>query len=141
MRILVVILASLVSGGCLIGTTAPPIEPGIEKLPAANVAAREGLLLDQLTMLKRVEDLRMATKGGYGTLPEVVADGGLNISPQQLGYTIDVTVAGNGYQVVAVPVEYGPKGRRSFFMDESGVVRGADHQGGAATVADPPVSN
>src|SRR5262245_46460022 len=138
-RAAAVALASLACGGCLVTTTAPPIEPGMEKLPAANVAAREQIVIDQLTMIKRGEDLHFATKGSYATMQQLVDDGSLNYAPTGLGYTIDITVTGSGYQLVAVPTEYGPKGRRSFYLDQSGTVRGDDHQGGAATAADPPV--
>jgi hypothetical protein len=131
-------LASVASASCLVATTPPPLDPGADKLPGANVAAREQIVINQLTMIKKAEDLRFATKGSYGTLDELVAGGGFNVSPQGLGYTIDLTVTDSGYEVIAVPREYGPDGRRSFFMDETGVVRGADHQGGAPSAADPP---
>jgi len=38
-----------------------------------------------------------------------------------------------------VPVEYGKTGKLSFFVDESKVLRGGDHGGGPATVADKPL--
>ena len=38
-----------------------------------------------------------------------------------------------------MPIEYGKTGKMSFFVDESGVLRGADNGGGAATVADKPM--
>ena len=138
-RAAAVALASLACGGCLVTTTAPPIEPGMEKLPAANVAAREQIVLNQLTMIKKGEDLHFATKGRYGTMQDLVQAGSLNIAPTGLGYTIDITVTDSGYELVAVPTEYGPKGQRSFFLDQTGIVRGDDHQGGAATADDPPV--
>ena len=139
LRAAAVVLASLACGGCLVTTTAPPIEPGMEKLPAANVAARENIVINQLTMIKRGEDLHFATKGKYATMDQLVQAGSLNIAPTGLGYTIDITVTDSGYELVAVPNEYGPKGRRSFYLDQSGIVRGDDHQGGAATADDPPV--
>jgi hypothetical protein len=40
---------------------------------------------------------------------------------------------------VATPREYGKTGKRSFFVDKSGIVRGDDHGGGPATVADNPI--
>ena len=38
------------------------------------------------------------------------------------------------FSLSASPNEYGKTGRRSFFLDSSGVLRGADKQGGVATV-------
>ena len=47
-----------------------------------------------------------------------------------------MTVAGDKYEVTATPTEYGKTGRQSFYLDESGIIRGADHGGEPATVAD-----
>ncbi len=43
------------------------------------------------------------------------------------------------FSLASSPKEYGKKGRRSFFLDNSGVLRGADKQGGVATIADPRI--
>lgn len=43
------------------------------------------------------------------------------------------------YELAATPLVYGKTGRRSFLMDASGVVRGADRQGALASASDPPV--
>jgi len=48
-------------------------------------------------------------------------------------------VTGDTFEAVATPREYGKTGKRSFFVDKSGVVRGDDHGGAPATVADKPV--
>jgi hypothetical protein len=58
---------------------------------------------------------------------------------ENFGYKIGISVSGNRYELTAVPVEYGKTGRLSFFLDDSGVLRGGDHAGGAATIADKPV--
>jgi hypothetical protein len=44
-----------------------------------------------------------------------------------------------GFVVAAVPVEYGKDGRRSFYLDSNGVLRGADKHGGVATSTDPKI--
>src|SRR5437868_11555658 len=46
-----------------------------------------------------------------------------------------------GYRANAVPQRYGGTGRRSFFVDQSGVIRAADHQGGPANENDPPIGD
>jgi hypothetical protein len=138
MRYLAVLFASLACASCLIGTTPPPVDPGVDSLPAGSVAIREQVIINQLGVIRKAEDLHLATRGGYATLEQLVADGGLNASPQGLGYTIDLNLTGGGYEVIAVPNVYGPNGRRSFYMDEGGTVRGADHQGGAPSASDPP---
>lgn len=55
------------------------------------------------------------------------------------GYKYEITVMGDQFEAVATPKEYGKTGKRSFFVDKSGVIRGDDHGGGPATVADKPV--
>jgi hypothetical protein len=138
---LAVALAAAGSGGCLLGTAPAPYQPGMESLPQANVSAREQVILNQLMTLKNAETFRFAERGSYASMDELVSGGHLNYQPKGLRYTIDVTVTdgGAGYEVIAVPVEYGPDGRRSFFMDQTGVIRGDDHEGGAPSIEDPPV--
>lgn len=43
------------------------------------------------------------------------------------------------FELGATPTQYGTTGRRSFFLDSSGKMRGADKQGAPATAADPIV--
>jgi type II secretory pathway pseudopilin PulG len=43
------------------------------------------------------------------------------------------------FSVASSPKEYGKTGRRSFFLDSSGVLRGSDKQGGVATSTDPRI--
>ncbi len=78
--------------------------------------------------------------GRYGTLDELLAAGLVSKEAMhKYGYKIEVSVSGNKFEVTAVPVEYGVTGRLSYFVDESGVLRGGDHGGGAATVADKEI--
>jgi hypothetical protein len=68
------------------------------------------------------------------------------------GYTIRYTIApaagsppeeeanrAETFVLASSPKEYGKTGRRSFFLDSSGILRGADKQGGIATSTDPRV--
>ena len=50
-----------------------------------------------------------------------------------------MNIVGDGFEAVAVPIEYGKTGKMSFFINESGVLRGGDHAGAPATIADNPV--
>lgn len=43
------------------------------------------------------------------------------------------------FYVTAVPKQYPITGRRSFYIDQSGIIRGADRNGQPATAADPPI--
>jgi hypothetical protein len=79
-------------------------------------------------------------KGSYGSFQQLV-DAKV-LMPEQFdkyGYKFDVTASGDQFEAVATPKEYGKTGKRSFFVDKTGVVRGDDHGGGPATVADKPV--
>lgn len=79
-------------------------------------------------------------KGKYGTVDELIQAKLLNREfMDKYGYNFEVTVLADDFQAVATPREYGKTGKRSFFIDKSGVVRGDDHGGGPATAADKPV--
>lgn len=47
----------------------------------------------------------------------------------------------SGFSLAATPVVYGQDGRRSFFLDSSGTLRGADKNGAVATADDPAVES
>ena len=55
------------------------------------------------------------------------------------GYKIEITLSGNKFEATATPVEYGKTGKTSYYIDDSNVLRGADHGGGAASAADKPI--
>ena len=138
-RLLLAAALAVPHAGCLVTTTPPPVDPGLGSLPAGNIAAREGIVVAQLRTIKKAEDLHFAKHGSYATAEELVEAGLLAHAPTAGGYTIELTVTDDGYVVEAVPDEYGPDGRRSFYLDERGVVRGDDHEGGAPEPTDPPV--
>ena len=127
------------SAACLVATAPPPVDPGLGSLPSGNVAGREGLVVAQLRLVKQAQQFHFAKHGEYGTFEELVDAGLLNHEPSAGGYTIEMAVEDGGYVVEAVPDEYGPDGRRSFYLDEKGTIRGADHEGGAPQPTDPPV--
>ena len=43
------------------------------------------------------------------------------------------------FQIAAIPTEYGRTGTRSYFLDGTGALHGADHQGALGTIVDPKV--
>ncbi len=134
----------------------------------ADMDAREDKAIANLrTLATALETYRRA----YGKLPDTLATlgpappGGVSIEEAGLvdaelaagnkdGYTIRyniVPAAGNlssedankeeTFSLSTYPNEYGKTGRRSFFLDSSGVLRGADKQGGVATSADPRIAS
>ena len=77
--------------------------------------------------------------GQYASLEQLVAQG-LMSNPSQgklARYRFDVKVTSRGFEATAVPETYGVTGNRSFFVDETRVIRGADKKGAKATAADP----
>ncbi|HYJ88503.1 MAG TPA: DUF3352 domain-containing protein [Pyrinomonadaceae bacterium] len=79
-------------------------------------------------------------KGNYASLDELAKEGLISKDLfEKYGYRIEVTVLSNKFEATAVPLEYGKTGRKSYFVDETQVLRGGDHGGGPATIADKPV--
>jgi type II secretory pathway pseudopilin PulG len=78
-------------------------------------------------------DLSSGNKDGYTIRYRIVpASGNL---PEE-----DANQAAK-FELAATPVEYAKNGRRSFFLDSRGVLRGADKHGAAANSADPRVGS
>ena len=69
------------------------------------------------------------------------ADAILSPSQSNPGYRFEVRLkeGGKSFEALANPTEYNETGRRSFYMDEQGVIHGADKGGGEATGTDPEV--
>jgi hypothetical protein len=132
----------------------------------ADLAASEDAAIADLRSVALALD---TYRRAYGKLPDTLAVLGPappnGVSPEAAslldsdlaagnkdGYTIRYTVtpaAGNlpeeeankaeTFSVASSPKEYGKTGRRSFFLDSSGILRGADKQGGVATTTDPRI--
>ena len=104
--------------------------------------ANEMIAASGLQMIANAEGTYLSTvgKGSYGTLDQLTKEKLVMMEPfQKYGYNFEVTASGDQFEAVATPREYGKTGKRSFFVDKSGVVRGDDHGGGPATVADKPI--
>jgi hypothetical protein len=102
----------------------------------------EGMAMGALQMISSAESTYQSTagKGKYGTLDQLVEQKLVNKAfLDKYGYNFEVTATGDQFEAVATPREYGKSGKRSFFVDKSGVVRGDDHGGAPATSADKPV--
>ncbi len=102
----------------------------------------EGMAMGGVQMISSAESSYKSTSGNgkYASLDQLVEQKLVNKAfLDKYGYNFEVTVNGDQFEAVATPREYGKTGKRSFFVDKSGVVRGDDHGGAAATVADKPV--
>lgn len=114
---------------------------------SAAVAVKDAPVIMNETMavyaLNRIAGAQLAykddrKKGRYGTLEELVAEELLEKTfLENLEYRIELDVTADKFEVSATPKNYGRSGRRSFFVDHTGTVRGADHKGEPASPEDP----
>jgi hypothetical protein len=112
----------------------------------------EECTISNLRTLYSAEVTYQATSGNgsFGTLNQLhtnflvndlLARGSAN------GYRFTITTVARtnnteaSFTITAVPINYGVTGIRSFYVDTSGVVRGADRNGAPATADDPPIEN
>src|SRR5690349_17740896 len=114
-----------------------------ETNPPQNIQ-NERMAIGMMYTISYAEQQFKKTKGNgtYGTLEQLIAE--KMVSKEQVersGYKFELTVSGDKFELSAVPVEYGRSGTLSLFIDIKGVLRGADHNGAAANVADPPLGN
>ena len=104
------------------------------------MVANERATLGALYFIAHTESGIRAEKGSYLSLDELIAQKKLHKEILEgHGYRIEVNLVGDGFEAIAVPIEYGKTGKMSFFINESGVLRGGDHAGAPATIADNPV--
>jgi len=101
----------------------------------------------RLAFLAEVDEARWTTPAeAAGLLNADLAAG------SKEGYTIRYTITpaasslpedeanrAETFSLASSPKEYGKTGRRSFFLDSSGILRGVDKQGGVATSTDPRI--
>jgi type II secretory pathway pseudopilin PulG len=123
----------------------------IPNLLASRRAANEGAAQSTLRTLYSAEATYQATsgEGKYGTLDELAAAGLIDVktaSGTKNGYKFTVEVTTNemnypGFAVVGVPMTYGSSGIRSFYIDETGVIRAGDKSGRPSTKMDLPVDS
>lgn len=123
----------------------------VPNLLAARRAANEGSAIKSLRTIHSAQATWQATKGQgkFGTLSELHHDNLISgdlAGGMRHGYrfTIELVADGDGYPgftAVGVPVDYGWSGRRSFYIDETGVIRAVDGHGTEATKYDPPLNS
>ena len=118
----------------------------VPNLLVARMAANEGSALQSLRTISSAEMAYQSQFQRYGTLQELAS---LNLIDQKLGsgvkngyrFTVELTNAdgSEGFAVSGVPVEYRSSGRRSFYVDETFVIRAADNHGAPSSVFDAPL--
>lgn len=92
-------------------------------------------------ILNTLNEYKQST-GRYGSLEELKAAGHFKEeyeTPEALGYEIKLSVAGDKFELTATPTGYPKQGRRSFYLDQSGDLRGSDTGGKPASASDPVI--
>lgn len=123
----------------LILTMVAGVSSATKNLPPET---NEAIAISALQTIANAETAYKAgsKNGPYATMQELVDAKTFPLEAfDKYGYKYEITVMGDQFEAVATPKEYGRTGKRSFFVDKSGVVRGDDHGGAPATVADKPV--
>ena len=125
----------------------------------SDLAAREDAVISDLRALN---DAIQTYRRAFGKLPDSLSQLGPapkdQISPDRASLVSDELAEGNdggyrfryrivtgaeedqsAFELAAMPNDYGKTGRRSFFVDASGKVHGADKHGDQATEDDPVI--
>lgn len=117
----------------------------LDQLLEVRIAANEAAVIPLLEQLQEAQ-ARYALGVGqnrFGTLAELRRAGEITglADGRYRGYQIEMAVNNQAvpptFQIHAVPERYRETGRRSFMMDDSGVLRAADRQGERARPSDP----
>lgn len=123
----------------------------IPNLLASRRAANEGSAMSSLRTLASAEMTFQATRGNgkYGTLNELATEGLIDSklatgTKNGYNFTVELTTTDMdypGFEVVGVPMSYGNTGIRSFYIDETGVIRAGNNAGKPSSKEDLPVDH
>lgn len=118
----------------------------VPNLIAARRAANEAAAISSMRQISVAQADYQTNFGKYGTMDELAAQSLIDqklASGRRSGYRFAIEVMTNednieGFVVTAVPISE-MSGTRSFYVDETLVVRGADKSGRPASKLDPPL--
>jgi hypothetical protein len=142
-----------IRGADKLGREATADDPVIEPCGASPRTENERASIASMRTIHGAEMTYAATYGNseYGTLAQLydvdLVRTGFALAYIWHGYSSTTTVVHSTastparFSISVVPTEYGRTGLRSFYLDETGVLRGADKQGQPADENDPPVEN
>lgn len=119
----------------------------IPNLLASRRAANEGSAMYALRRIGSAEATYQDQRQTFGTLEQLAADSLIDpatASGTRNGYKFKINISNSPsgdaeFEAIAVPLDYPSSGRRSFLIDETGVIRAADNLGGDASRSDPPL--
>lgn len=107
-----------------------------------EAAKNERNAMSVLWMISSAErEYKQKSGASYGSIEQLIEAGVMEKERlESNGYKVDLRLTAEGFEVTAVPTEYGKTGKLSFFMDQSGLIHGADRGGAAASASDPPIN-
>jgi hypothetical protein len=119
----------------------------IPNLLASARAANEGSAVRSLQEISLAQTTYHSNFGKFGTIEELAAQNLINPrlrSGARNGYLFTVALTTDemnveGFAAVAVPENYRYSGIRSFYIDETAVIRAGDNYGGPSTKTDDPL--
>jgi type IV pilus assembly protein PilA len=100
-----------------------------ETLAALGPAPKNGVSPEAAGLVDA--DLAAGKKNGYTFR--------YSLTPLSGNLTEEEAAQAMGFQLAATPDEYGKTGQMSFYLDSTGVLRGADKQGAVASSSDPRI--
>lgn len=103
-------------------------------------AANETAALARLRAIAQAEaQYQVESSGEYGSLDQLIQKRYVNdpSNGKLTGYRFEVQTRAGGFEITAVPEKFGVTGTRSFYVDQTNVVHGADKKGAPATASDP----
>lgn len=129
--------------------TVASMEPLVDE--GGGIEANEVSAVSALRTIFSAEATFQATvgNGDYGRLQELGKERLVDFvlaAGEKNGYLFKIRVEKTSsesrsfFEAHAVPKTYGQTGRKSFFIDDSGVIRGADKKGLEASVSDEPIN-
>jgi len=120
----------------------------IPNLLAARRAANEGVAIRSIRTISSAEATYQSLHGTFADMDQLGSSQLINAElakGQRSGYKYKIELIDNGremppgFEAVITPIEYPWSGRRSFYLDQTGVIRGGDLNGRNATKDHPPL--
>jgi len=136
----------VVRGADKSGADADQDDAVIEACTPTLAYANDAQWLSIMRNIMTAEETYRATvgNGGYGYMGQLYEAGlikGQLAIYYYKGFDIGVSVNFSFYWLRATPARYGHTGFNSYYADQTGVLRRADHHGGWAEANDPPAIN
>jgi hypothetical protein len=113
---------------------------GLVRQQLSAMRDNEYIAQSNLRIIHSAQEAYKTATGRYGTLEELTAAQHIpehNLLMELSGYEIKLSVSGDKFEATATPTGYPKLGRRSFYIDQTGSLRGGDTGGKPATESTP----